>query len=78
MLMAHMAGTLAKYGIYLHPNGVIKIDGDRVVGGVSSFCPYTHQTYLDPQGRHVAMFVAQYSDPAIKTLAFIHGVGVHQ
>lgn len=52
-------------------------DGDEVVGGISSFCPYTNQTYLDPQGRHVAMFVAAYSKPVIKTLASIHGVGVH-
>lgn len=28
--MAHMAGSLAKYGIYMHPNGTIKIDGDAL------------------------------------------------
>lgn len=30
MLMAHMAGSLAKYSIHPHSNGTIKIDGDHI------------------------------------------------
>lgn len=39
MLTAHLAGVLAKYNIYLHPNGTIKIDGDPVSIAFAHFAP---------------------------------------
>lgn len=45
MLTAHMAGVLAKYNIYLHPNGTIKIDEYPVS---IAFAHFAHGSGLQP------------------------------
>jgi len=45
MLRVHLAGILAKYHIYLNPNGTIKIDREAVS---IAFAHASHRTGMEP------------------------------
>lgn len=53
------------------------LENGVVVGGVTSFCPYTNRIHKTKSGRHIAMFITHYSTPGLKALGYINGVGVH-